>query len=183
MIISGCFHWSPPFGCREKKKTKIKEDKTTIPRLVADKMIEKMGREILKMRNPDLSLFKCQQNTNIKIKQTSFSFHYLHFLSNQTEDNDSQTNTHTHKSERKRKQNSKSLPVRSFNSNKTKRKWKIFESVQTRNNEKKHSNPDLSNNDNYIEIYLFMGLLEMEVRFSLLCLWVYFLGKKYLKKK
>ena len=96
MIISGCFHWSPPFGCREKKKTKIKEDKTTIPRLVADKMIEKMGREILKMRNPDLSLFKCQQNTNIKIKQTSFSFHYLHFLSNQTEENDSQTNTHTH---------------------------------------------------------------------------------------
>ena len=55
-----------------------------------------MGREILKMRNPDLSLFKCQQNTNIKIKQTSFSFHYLHFLSNQTEDNDGQTNTHTH---------------------------------------------------------------------------------------
>ena len=42
------------------------------------------------MRNPDLSLFKCQQNTNIKIKQTSFSFHYLHFLGNQTEDNDGQ---------------------------------------------------------------------------------------------
>ena len=42
------------------------------------------------MRNPDLSLFKCQQNTNIKIKQTSFSFHYLHFLDNQTKDNDGQ---------------------------------------------------------------------------------------------
>ena len=40
------------------------------------------------MRNPNLSLFKCQQNTNIKIKQTSFSFHYLHFLGNQIEDND-----------------------------------------------------------------------------------------------
>ena len=38
----------PPFGCREKKKTKIKEDKTSIPRLVANKMIEKMGREIKK---------------------------------------------------------------------------------------------------------------------------------------
>ena len=40
------------------------------------------------MRNLDLSLFKCQQNTNIKIKQTSFSFHYPHFLDNQIEDND-----------------------------------------------------------------------------------------------
>ena len=73
-----------------KKENKNKEDKTSIPRLVANKMIEKMGREIKKMRNLDLSLFKCQQNTNVKIKQTSFSFHYLHFLGNQTKDNDGQ---------------------------------------------------------------------------------------------
>ena len=39
--------------------------------------------------------------------------------------------------------------------------------------QKSLSMPMLSNNDNYIKIYLFMGLLEMD---WLLCLWVYFLG-------